>query len=190
MAENRQERPKNDEVIKTDKILLHICCGPCSLHVIDDLRDLFGDIEIHGLYANPNIHPFDEFQRRRENAIIAAGYKKITIDCLDDFQQECWENFEGTQKERCLMCYRKRMNIAAEYAAEHGYGVFTTSLTVSPYQDHKKILEAGREAAERFGVKFFYWDYSVNFREGQREAREIGLYRQKYCGCLPSKEYK
>ena len=136
------------------------------------------------------VHPFDEFERRYENAVKAAAHKRIHIDYIDEFDQKSWECFEGTQNERCVMCYNRRMNLAAEYAASHGFDVFTTTLAVSPYQNHQKILSAGREAAERYGIKFFYWDFSVHFREGQREAREIGLYRQKYCGCLPSKEYK
>ncbi len=172
-------------------MLLHICCGPCSMFVIDDLREYFGrDYGIWGLYANPNIHPYEEFLRRLENADKACAVKGIPLSVITDFEQERWEFFEGEQKDRCKMCYRIRMDMAARFAAENGFKKFSTTLLVSPYQNHEEIRLAGEEAAKRYGVEFFYRDYSVGFREGQRQAREAGLYRQKYCGCLPSKEYK
>ena len=185
-----QVKPENDKIEKLDKILLHICCGPCSMHVIDDLRELFGNIKIKGLYANPNIHPYGEFERRLDNAKIAAAYKSIDFDYLDDFDQKKWEEFDGTQEKRCEMCYNLRMNIAAKFAKENGYEVFSTTLIVSPYQNHMKIYEAGHKAAEKHGIKFFYHDFSINFRKGQQQAQELCLYRQKYCGCLPSKGYR
>ncbi|MBQ8164929.1 MAG: epoxyqueuosine reductase QueH [Clostridia bacterium] len=185
-----QIKPENDKIEKLDKILLHICCGPCSLQVIDDLRDLFGNIEIRGLYANPNIHPYEEFERRLENAQKAAEYKNIDLDYLSDFDQKRWENFTDIQEKRCEMCYKLRMEMSAKFAAEHGYEFFSTTLIVSPYQNHMKIYEAGKSAAEKYGVKFFYHDFSINFRKGQQQAKDIGLYRQKYCGCMPSKEYR
>ena len=185
-----QIKPENDKIESPDQILLHMCCGPCSLHVIDDLRELFGDIDIQGLYANPNIHPREEFERRLENARKAAEYKKIKFEHLSDYDQNRWEFFDGEQSSRCEMCYNLRMEMAAKYAMENGFKVFSTTLIVSPYQNHLKIYEAGKRAAEKYGIEFCYYDFSVNFRKGQQQAKEIGLYRQKYCGCLPSKEYR
>lgn len=81
-------------------MLLHICCGPCSMFVIDDLREYFGrDYGIWGLYANPNIHPYEEFLRRLENADKACAIKGIPLSVITDFEQERWEFFEGEQKE-------------------------------------------------------------------------------------------
>lgn len=169
------------------KMLLHICCGPCSMFVIDDLRDYFGeDFEIHGYYANPNIHPYEEFIRRLENCKIACSIKGIDLDWIMEFDQLAWENFEGPKSERCKMCYEKRMDMAAKFAFENGYEVFSTTLLVSPYQNHEQIKIAGEKAAEKYGIKFFYRDYSVGFRAGQQQAREANLYRQKYCGCIRS----
>lgn len=185
-----QVKPENDKFENIDKILLHVCCGPCSMHVIDDLREMYGEIDITGLYANPNIHPYDEFERRLENAKIAADYKKIKFVSLPDFDQNRWENYCGEQSSRCEMCYTLRMEMTAKYAAENGFDIFSTTLIVSPYQNHMKIYEVGKRVAEKYGLKFLYHDFSVNFRKGQQQAKDIGLYRQKYCGCLPSKEYK
>ncbi len=182
------KKPRGDK-----DMLLHICCGPCSMFVIDDLREYFSEIadfKIWGLYANPNIHPYEEFIRRLENADKACAIKGIPLSVVTDFNQEAWENFDGPIEERCKMCYRLRMEMAARFAEENGFKQFSTTLLVSPYQNHEEIRLAGEAAGKRHGVEFFYKDYSVGFREGQKQAREAGLYRQKYCGCIRSKEYK
>lgn len=88
------------------------------------------------------------------------------------------------------MCYKTRMELAAKYAAEHDFKVFSTTLLVSPYQNHEEIKKAGETAGKKYGVEFFYRDYSYGFRQGQNQAREAGLYRQKYCGCIKSKKYE
>lgn len=169
-------------------LLLHVCCGPCSLYVIDDLRDYFKDenIEITGFFANPNIHPYDEFLRRKENAEIACKNKEIPLVCVDDFDMETWENYSQSRANRCKMCYTTRLERVCNYAKENGFTHFTTTLLVSPYQDHNVIREVGERLASERGINFVYRDFSVGFREGQKEAREMGLYRQKYCGCIKS----
>lgn len=160
------------------------------MFVIDDLREYFGDIEMIGYYANPNIHPYDEFIRRLENCMKACEIKELPLEYLMEFDQLRWEDFDGPIEERCKMCYKTRMELAAKYAKEHDFDTFSTTLLVSPYQNHDEIKKAGIEAAEKYGVSFFYRDYSVGFRQGQNQAREAGLYRQKYCGCIKSKFYK
>ena len=89
---------------------------------------------------------------------------------------------------RCAYCYSVRMTAAARYAAEHGYDGFTTTLLVSPYQNHEGICQAARRAGEEYGVAFVYRDFRPYFRAGQQTARELGLYMQKYCGCIFSEE--
>lgn len=175
------------------RMLLHICCGPCSLYVIDDLRACFREdagFWIYGLYANPNIHPYEEFLRRLAGAEKACGIKGIPLGVAAGFDQASWENFTGEREDRCRMCYRIRMETAARFAAENGFDLFSTTLLVSPYQNHEEIRAAGNAAGAKYGVPFFYRDYSPGFREGQRQAKEAGLYRQKYCGCIRSKSYE
>ncbi len=167
------------------KLLLHICCGPCSLSVIDQLR-AFTDCPLEGLFANPNIHPYEEFLRRRESTALACTAKQVPLHVLEDFDQKKWETFADSDELRCKMCYTVRMNLAAEYAARHGFTHFTTTLLVSPYQNHALLQQVCREAGERCGVDFLYRDFRPGFRPGQQQARELGLYRQKYCGCIRS----
>jgi hypothetical protein len=161
-----------------------MCCAPCSVYPVSVLK---GDnIEIYGLYFNPNIHPIDEFLRRKENVEIFSREKGIPVEYFEDFKQEVWEGFKGTNDERCNMCYSIRLDKAAHFAKIKGFDAFTTTLLVSPYQKHELIKELGEKYAHKYGVEFYYRDFRPGFRQGQQGAREMGLYRQKFCGCIIS----
>jgi predicted adenine nucleotide alpha hydrolase (AANH) superfamily ATPase len=84
------------------------------------------------------------------------------------------------------MCYSLRLDKVAKYAKDNGFDAFTTSLLVSPYQKHDLIKELGEKFALKYNIKFYYQDFRPFFREGQAMAKEMGLYRQKYCGCIVS----
>ncbi|MCL2747954.1 MAG: epoxyqueuosine reductase QueH, partial [Oscillospiraceae bacterium] len=90
--------------------------------------------------------------------------------------------------ERCEICYRIRLEAAARYAAHGGYEGFSTTLLISPYQQHDRLRAIGEQVSLRYGVRFVYQDFRPMFRAGQNAAREMGLYRQKYCGCIFSEE--
>ena len=169
------------------KLLLHICCAPCSVACIKQLRSQ--GIEPVGYWYNPNIHPYTEYKARKNTLIEYArsiGLELVVEDeyGLRPFVQAVAENIAG----RCAYCYESRFERTAKYAAEHGFDGFATTLTVSPYQNHPLMFQIGQEAAARHGVEFYPYDFSPHFREGQAEARELGLYMQKYCGCIFSEE--
>lgn len=166
------------------KLLMHMCCGPCSVYPLGVLKEQGADVE--GFFYNPNIHPLDEHRRRMENVRLLSELKKLKVHYSDDFRQELWEDFEGPEAARCAMCYGTRLEKAAAFAAEKGFDAFTTSLLVSPYQKHELIKELGQKCAARHGADFLYMDFRPGFRQGQQEAKELGLYRQKYCGCIRS----
>ncbi len=167
------------------KLLMHMCCGPCSVYPSKVLKE--EDIDFEGLFLNPNIHPFDEFVRRKENAVKLANIRGFKVNLMDDFRQQDWEQFEGTDENRCSMCYSSRLGETARIARENGFDAFTTTLLVSPYQKHFLIKELGEKFAKKYGLDFYYRDYRPGFRQGQQEAKEMGLYRQKYCGCIISR---
>ena len=99
------------------------------------------------------------------------------------------KNVIGDLEHRCTnYCYRVRLEQTAKYAKEHGYDHITTTLLVSPYQNHEAIIETGKEIANYYGLTFLDRDFRVGFRKGQEKAKELGLYRQKYCGCIFSEE--
>lgn len=166
------------------KLLLHICCGPCAVYPTGVLKD--EGIDFEGLYYNPNIHPIEEFNRRKENLMKLAEIKGFKTTYKDDFRQSDWENFSRSENERCEMCYSLRLSETAKYAKENEFDAFSTSLLVSPYQKHDLIRDLGYKYSKEYGIDFYYRDFRPGFREGQKQAKELGLYRQKYCGCIRS----
>ena len=167
---------------------MHTCCAPCSVYCIDSLRD--EGIEPTVFWYNPNIHPDIEYKTRRD--CLRDYCKSIEVESifiedygLDEFCKNVISDIPG----RCVnYCYRKRLTECVRYAAKHGYDTFTTTLLVSPYQKHEELKKVCEELAELSGVKFLYRDFRVGFREGQNRARELGMYMQKYCGCVFSEE--
>ena len=104
---------------------------------------------------------------------------------------EFCKNVVDDLENRCVKyCYRVRFEQTARYAKEHGYDTFSTTLLISPYQNHNALKKIGEEMAEKYGLNFLYRDFRPGFREGQAEARELGLYMQKYCGCVFSEEMR
>jgi len=168
------------------KLLLHMCCGPCSVYPVSVIRE--EGIEFEGLFFNPNIHPKEEFLRRKENVEKFSLLKDIKVNYDDEFRQEEWENYDSSNCNisRCNMCYTTRIEQTAKMTAMKGFDAFTTTLLVSPYQNHDLISMLGEKYAKDYGVDFYYKDFRPGFRKGQQEAKEMGLYRQKYCGCIVS----
>jgi predicted adenine nucleotide alpha hydrolase (AANH) superfamily ATPase len=144
-------------------------------------------VDITSFWFNPNIHPYMEYKSRYE------AYKKLmeienipTIEIdkygLIDFTR----NVYGRENDRCRYCYESRFDVIAKTAKENGFDAFTSTLFVSPYQKHELLKEVAKEAAEKYEIKFLYRDFRPGFREGQKIARDLGLYMQKYCGCVYS----
>ncbi len=175
------------KIIDNKKLLLHICCAPCSVYCISALRN--EGIEPVGLWYNPNIHPFTEYKMRK-NTLVDYADKidlKLVIENeygLRSFINGVYPDFDN----RCEYCYNVRLDKTAEYAAENGFESFTTTLLVSPYQNHELLCQTAEKAATKYGIKFSYHDFRTGFREGQDKAREMGMYMQKYCGCIFSEE--
>lgn len=166
-----------------DSVLLHCCCAPCSLSCIAPLRE--EGIEPVAFWYNPNIHPWKEYQARRD--CLAAYAPTIGMELivreeygLKDFVRHVADDIDH----RCTYCYEHRIEETAKYAAQHGYAAFTSTLLASLYQNHDKIAAAAEGFARQYGVAFLYRDFRPNFREGNRQAREMGFYLQKYCGCV------
>ena len=173
---------------KNMKLLMHTCCAPCSVYCIDSLRE--EGIEPTVYWYNPNIHPYMEYKARRD--CLKEYTKSIAVQAifeeeygLDEFCRNVIQDLEN----RCInYCYPIRLEQTAKYAKENGYDTFSTTLLVSPYQKHDEIRRIGEKIATNYNLSFYYEDFRVGFREGQAKARELGLYMQKYCGCIFSEE--
>lgn len=166
------------------KLLLHTCCAPCSVYCIKSLRE--EGIEPTVYWFNPNIHPYMEYKSRRDT--LKEYAKNIEIEAIfeEDYGlKEFCKNVIGDLQNRCInYCYKVRLEQTAKYAKENEYDAFSTTLLISPYQNHDALKQIGEEMAEKYGLTFLYRDFRPGFRDGQNEARELGLYMQKYCGCV------
>lgn len=166
------------------KVLLHICCAPCSIYPFKELLKNSA-YKVKGFYFNPNIHPYEEYLRRR--LAVEEYSKKADLDVIypeykPDYFFKRISNYEE-KPARCKVCWHIRLEETALHAKENGFDSFSTTLLISPYQDHLIIKEIGFEVAKRYKLNFYYQDFRAGFRESQNEARQHNLYRQKYCGC-------
>ncbi|OGC04816.1 hypothetical protein A2276_02495 [candidate division WOR-1 bacterium RIFOXYA12_FULL_43_27] len=151
------------------KILLHTCCAPCLTWFVDSKIDLVS------YFYNPNLYPEAEFVKRYFTLKNYASAEKVPL--VFDFDKS------KTVAGDCSDCYEKRLRKTAEYAKKNGFESFTTTLLISPYQNHELIRKIGAEAGEEAGVKFFYRDFRDGYKRGRELSRQFQLYRQKYCGC-------
>lgn len=169
------------------KLLFHICCAPCAIYPVSQLRAQ--GVAVTGFWFNHNIHPYQEYRRRFDTVREYAAKVKLDVVCRDEYQLE---EFLGAVAqnpgERCFYCYFSRLDAVAAAAAELGYEAFSSSLLYSRYQKHDDIVACAERAAARFGVAFHYDDYRRGWQEGIRISKEMGLYRQQYCGCIYSEK--
>ncbi|VEU80706.1 Uncharacterized BCR, COG1636 [Haploplasma axanthum] len=163
---------------------MHMCCAPCATFPVELLKEKGLDVE--GLFYNPNIHPYEEFKKREEQVKKLSEIYKIKVHFLPDFEQQLWEEMKDKSKNRCGTCYQKRIARLFKFAKVEKFDAVTTSMLVSPYQDHEKIKELATMYSEKYGIPFYYEDFRVGYREGQEKAKEHGFYKQRYCGCVLS----
>ncbi len=169
------------------KTLLHICCAPCANQCIEVLR---GDgLEVTGFWYNPNIHPVTEYRARRNCLTDYAKTVGLPVILRDDYGLRPFVRAVAEDIDhRCVKCYEMRLFETARQAAEGGFDAFTSSLFISPYQNHGLMRETAERAAAEYGVTFDYRDFRPYFQAGQEFAREHGFYMQKYCGCVFSEQ--
>ena len=166
------------------KLLMHICCAPCAIYPIETV--LAQKYDVTGLFYNPNVHPLEEFTKRMEQVKIIPETFGISVNFIDDFLQDAWLAM-GNTPEKCRYCYDLRLERTAMFAKEHGFDAFSTTLLVSPYQNHDYIRAKCLELSKTHDVSFLYGDFREGYRIGQAKAKEMGVYRQRYCGCVFSK---
>ena len=177
------------------RLLLHVCCAPCSSYCLEYLSEYF-DITVY--YYNPNISKKEEYLKRlaeEERYISVKEFKhpvKLTESTYDP--QEFFDAVRGLEKEpegglRCRECFKLRLEASAKKAKELGFEWFTTTLTISPMKNAALLNEIGAEMGEKYGVKWLPSDFKK--KEGYKRSielsREYGLYRQDYCGCVFSR---
>ena len=172
------------------KLLLHTCCAPCSVYCIDSLRE--EGIEPTVYWYNPNIHPYMEYKARRD--CLKEYTKSIEINAIfeEDYGlDEFCKNVSNALNTRCVnYCYPVRLRKTFEYAKQNGFDSVSTTLLYSIYQKHDFIKAYCEKLAKEYGIEFLYRDFRDGFWVGHDKARELGLYMQKYCGCIFSEEMR
>ena len=170
--------------MENKKIFLHICCAPCSIEVIDAL--IKDGYEIYGYFYNPNIHPFDEYKRRRDSVIKYLEKLGFEYEIADYDVHEYFDAIGEYRvgKERCKRCYDLRMENSAKRASELGYQEFSTTLLFNPHKDFKFIAEVGKKNAELQNLSFIFPKLAHDYWGNKKKAKDLNLYFQKYCGCV------
>lgn len=185
-----------DEIIEKNRqagikptLLLHACCAPCSSYCIEYLHEHFN---ITLFFYNPNIFPSDEYSHRVNELkrLVSEMGLHIPVWETENDTQSFYEIARGKEEvkeggARCFACYRLRLEKTAALAKEKGFDYFTTTLSISPLKNAKKLREIGLELEERYGVKNLPSDFKK--KEGYKRSIELSkkhnLYRQNYCGC-------
>lgn len=164
-------------------ILLHLCCGPCGTFPVKSL--LQAGHRVTGFFYNPNIHPYVEFTRRLEAVKKFAEQAHLKVIYHDEY------DLRGFLREvlfredvRCRFCYHMRLLRTAAVAKKGSFEAFTSTLFVSPHQDHELMRAVAEEVAVEVGVPFHYQDFREGYRESYELSKKYDLYRQPYCGCI------
>ena len=176
----------------TPSLLLHSCCAPCSSYVLEYLSRYF---KITVFYYNPNIYPEEEFYKRRseQERFISQLPTKNPISFIgtEHMSEEFYKAVKGLEHireggERCFACYRLRLEESAIAARNMGADYFTTTLSISPMKNARKLNEIGGELGEKYGVKYLFSDFKKRngYKRSTELSREYGIYRQNYCGCV------
>ena len=169
------------------KLLLHVCCAPCSTYTVTKLREQ--NIDVSAYFYNPNIHPFREFKRRLDTLKEFAAQVDLDLITEDDYGlTEYLRKVVFNEKQRCAICYDMRLEQTAQQAVKSGADAFTSTLLYSRYQKHENIITTGKKAGDKYGVEFYYEDFRQGWQEGIDKAIEMDLYRQPYCGCIYSEQ--
>ena len=178
------------------RLLLHVCCAPCSSYCLEYLSSYF-DITVY--YYNPNISIKEEYEYRlsEEKRFISLKEFKYPVKLTESEYrpEDFFAAVKGLEKEpegglRCKECFKLRLEASAKKAKEQGFDYFTTTLTISPLKNAALLNEIGAEMGEKYGVNWLYSDFKK--KEGYKRSielsREYDLYRQNYCGCVFSRK--
>lgn len=184
---------KIDEEGKRPRLLLQVCCGPCSTQVIERLRDHF-DMDLY--FYNPMIYPRAELDKRAANLEKVAeksnftGQVIIPANDMEDFKFVAEKRKDDREfGNACYDCYELRLDKTARYAKDMGYEYFTTSLSISPYKNAQWLNEIGEKLESDLGIKYLYADFKKKdgYKRSIELSKEYDIYRQEYCGCIFSK---
>ena len=181
-----------EDVNEKKKLLLHCCCAPCSSYSFLFLKDKF---DITAFYYNPNIMPKEEHDKRLAELKRLIKEMNLDINVIEEYDNSFLEAIKGLEDEpergsRCTVCYELRLRKCANVAKNLGFDLFSTTLSISPYKDAKRLNEIGYKLEGEIGVEYLYLDLKKNdgYKKSIELSKKYNLYRQNYCGCIFSKK--
>ena len=169
----------------SDKVLLHTCCAPCATYVNEALEK--EGWEVVNIFYNPNIHPFDEYVHRYETLVSYLEREGKVLNVPFSYNPLEYFSLITQPENRCSQCYFLRLQKVAQWGKERGFKFFTTTLTISPYQNLPAIWEVGKQIGEKWDIEFLVRDFREGFHQSVARSKNLKLYRQNYCGCIFSK---
>lgn len=169
------------------KILLHTCCGPCSIFPVDQLR-LKGH-DVMGFFYRHNIQPFQECLRREETLRQYAQSIDLKVIWQEGYElEEFLRAVAYREVNRCAYCYHARLTACAKLAKHGKFQAFSSTLLYSKFQKHELIREIGEAVGKKEGVPFYYEDWRDGWKAGIERSKALAMYRQQYCGCIFSEK--
>lgn len=170
------------------KILFHICCAPCLIAPYAYFRQET-EHTLTGFWYNPNIHPYQEYKRRKDTLAAFAQAQNLPIIWRDDYAlEEFLRSVVYREANRCGTCYEMRLRATAERAKRDGYEAFSSTLLYSKYQNHELIRSIAEALAIEYQISFYYEDLRRFWKQGIELSKTEGMYRQPYCGCIYSEK--
>ena len=169
------------------KVLLHVCCANCAIYPIKNIRE--EGLEVMGFFYRHNIHPYTECLKRQEALQVYAEQADLKVIYQEGYDIEGFmQNVAFRESERCNYCYHDRLRSTALLAKRGKFDYFSSTLLYSKHQQHDLIRSMGESIGKSVGIPFLYQDYREGWKEGIECSKQMGLYRQHYCGCIYSEK--
>ncbi len=173
-----------NKTLPKKKLLIHTCCAPCLVAPLKNLQSRF---DIMPLWYNPNIHPYTEYQKRLKAFLDFTEKENLKTIVLDEYPlEEFLQKIVFREDNRCRICYYERLKRTFIVAKKGKFVFVTSTLLYSKFQNHNLIVDICMGFAKKYGVKFYYEDFSELWKKGITLSKELNIYRQQYCGCIYS----
>lgn len=169
------------------KVLLHVCCANCAIYPVKAMRE--DGLEVMGFFYRHNIHPYSECLKRQQALEAYAAKIDLKVIYQEGYDLEGFiRNVAFREAERCNYCYHDRLQSTALLARRGKFDYFSSTLLYSKHQKHDLIRSMGESIGKQVGVLFLYRDFREGWKEGIECSKQMGLYRQQYCGCVYSEK--
>lgn len=171
--------------MNAEEVMVHVCCVHCSAYTLQFWQRQ--GYRVAAFWYNPNIHPVEEHKLRLDAVKALAREMQVPLHVFPGYEPDIYFSRTGQNLAgRCLLCFELRLEQTAREARKRGYGAFSTSLLISPHQQHGGLMIKGHEIARKTGLVFLYSDLRRRYSDSRVMTKNGHYYRQHYCGCVYS----